>query len=110
MAKFHIGQRVRVVAKRLPQDRKSDSPRLLALGREGTIVRIGIPGYPDYGDCIVCMDGYVHADQWGGLAAFFYQLAPLTDDGESFQRFMTKITFIETPLVMCARSLDMAGK
>ena len=36
-----------------------------------------------------------------------WRLAPLTD--ESFQRFMTKITFIETPLVMCARSLDTTG-
>ena len=87
-----IGDKVKVVRAldRIPM------PHLI--GEIGTIV-----------ESASAYDWRVLLDSENGAVLFYSsELIPLTDDGESFQRFMTKITFIETPLVMCARSLDMA--
>ena len=54
-------------------------------------------------------DWRVLLDSGNGAVLFYSSELIQLDDGESFQRFMTKITFIETPLVMCARSLDTTG-
>ena len=89
-----IGDKVKVV-------RALDRiPIPFLIGEVGTIV-----------EAASVYDWRVLLDSGNGAVLFYSsELVPLTDDDESFQRFMTKITFIETPLVMCARSLDTTGE
>ena len=87
-----IGDKVKVVRAldRIP------IPHLI--GEVGTIV-----------ESAFAYDWRVLLDSGNGAVLFYSSELIQLDDGESFQRFMTKITSTDTPLVVLARSLDTTG-
>lgn len=79
MAQFKVGDKVRLVRRRAPDDTQHGSRVVIIGGRPtGTIIRM-LPDWPQYGDCIVALDHHQNPAPYGGYAARFYQLEPLTD-------------------------------